>query len=259
MKLFIAATVFGLGAANIANEGQKMCLDIKTMCIDGSDKAGCKRQAAKDLTKGANLQMWKCNDKENQKFEIIDGRLHNTLTGLCVDIKAECADGSNEPKCKRQSLDDIKDEANVQLWTCRKDDPEGFNSSSYGNQKFDLMKDGSFSNSRTGFCLTAHKGEGDATNGANVHINKCGKMDGPGEDPADQVFYWKAVVEANDFTRLVEVGETVQLPAPAATWSPAAFSAMAVGACASAALAAVAVVRSLRPSTERLPMTNECE
>lgn len=259
MKLFVAATVFGLGAANVANERLKMCLDIKAPCKDGSDKAGCERVAGKDLKKGANLQMWECHGKDNQKFEIIDGRLHNTLTGLCVDIKALCTNGKDEAGCKRQSLDDIKDEANVQLWTCRKDDKAGFASASYGNQKFDLMKDGTFSNSRTGFCLTSHKGESDETNGANVHINKCGAMDGPGEDPADQVYYWKAEVETDDFTRLVEVGETVQLPAPAATWSPAAFSAMAVGACASAALAAVAVVRSLRPTTERLPMTNECE
>lgn len=259
MKLFIAATVFGLGAANVANERLKMCLDIKAPCTDGSDKKGCERVKGKDLKKGANLQMWECHGKDNQKFEIIDGRLHNTLTGLCVDIKAMCTNGKDEPGCKRQSLDDIKDEANVQLWTCRKDDKEGFASASYGNQKFDLMKDGSFSNSRTGFCLTAHKGEGDETNGANVHINKCGAMNGEGEHPGDQLYYWKATVETTDFTRLVEVGETIQLPAPAATWSPAAFSAMAVGACASAALAAVAVVRSLRPTTEQLPMTNGCE
>merc|ERR1712109_364815 len=129
--------------------------------------------------------------------------------------------------------------ANVQLWTCRKDNKEGFASPSYGNQKFDLMKDGTFSNSRTGFCLTAHKGEGDETNGANVHINKCGSM--PAGKEGDQVFFWKAVIGDADFTRLVEVRDSVQLPATAATGSPAAFTAMAAGACASLVLVAVAV------------------
>jgi len=129
-------------------------LDIKAPCEDGSDTKGCKRKAASELTAGANLQMWTCHGKDNQKFEIIDGRLHNTLTGLCVDIKAECEGGGDKAGCKRQSLDDIKDEANIQLWTCRKDDAKGFASSSYGNQKFDLLKSGTFSNSRTGFCLT---------------------------------------------------------------------------------------------------------
>jgi len=256
-KLFVAATVLGLGAANVANERHKMCLDIKAPCEDGSDTKGCKRVAASKLTKGANLQMWECHGKDNQKFEIIDGRLHNTLTGLCVDIKALCEDGTDTAKCKRQSLDDIKDEANVQLWTCRKDNKEGFASPSYGNQKFDLMKDGTFSNSRTGFCLTAHKGEGDETNGANVHINKCGSM--PAGKEGDQVFFWKAEIGDADFTRLVEVRDSVQLPATAAMGSPAAFTAMAAGACASLVLVAVAVVRSRRAATAELPITDGCE
>jgi len=257
MKWFIAASIFGLGVANVANERHKKCLDIKASCEDGSDTKGCKRKAASELTAGANLQMWTCHGKDNQKFEIIDGRLHNTLTGLCVDIKAECEGGGDKAGCKRQSLDDIKDEANIQLWTCRKDDAKGFASSSYGNQKFDLLKSGTFSNNRTGFCLTAHKGDVDDTNGANVHINKCGAMTGANEDPADQFFYWKAVVENGDFTRLMEVRDTVQLPAE--NGSPVAFTAMAIGAFASIVMAAVAVVRSRRSAKQELPMTDEYE
>jgi len=253
VKLFIAATVFRLGAANLANEAHQGCLDIKTLCKDGSDTAGCKRQAPSELKKGANLQMWACHGKDNQKFEIFDGRLRNVATGLCVDIKAECKDGTDTKGCKRQTLDDIQDEANVQLWTCREDNAEGFKSASYGNQKFDLMKTGTLNNSRTGFCLTAHVGEGKGTNGANVHINKCGAVDSAG----DQIFYWKAEVESSDFTRLMEVRDTVLLPA--ASGSPAAFTAMAVGACASVVMAAVAVMRSRRSAKEELPVTTGYE
>merc|ERR1712241_1617119 len=99
-----------------------------------------------------------------------------------MGIKAECASGKEEAGCKRQKLGDIKDEANVQLYTCRKDDAAGFASSSYGNQKFDLMKDGTFRNEATNFCLTAHKvgtNGADETNGANVHVNKCGDVEDP--------------------------------------------------------------------------------
>lgn len=258
MRALVASVVLGLGAANVANERLKNCLDIKAPCEDGSDTAGCKRKKASELTKGANLQMWECHGKENQQFEIIDGRLHNTLTGLCVDIKAMCEDGSDKAGCKRQSLDAIKDEANVQLWTCRKDDAKGFESPSYGNQKFNLMKNGTFANEKTSFCLTAHKGDGDDTNGANVHINKCGAMTGAGEDPKDQVFYWKADIESSDFTRLMEVSESVQLPTPT-TGSQASFTMIAMGACASAVLAAVAVMRSRRSTSSDLPMTAGCE
>jgi len=253
MKLFIATTVFGLGAANLANPRHQKCLDIKAPCVDGSDSAGCDRKAASELEAGANLQMWECHGKDNQKFEIFDGRLRNVATNLCVDIKALCKDGTDTAGCKRQSLDAIQDEANVQLWTCRKDDAKGFASASYGNQKFDLMKTGVLNNSRTTFCLTAHVGEGDATNGANVHINKCGAVDQAG----DQIFFWKAEVESSEFTRLVEVRDTVLLPA--ASGSPAAFTAMAVGACASVVMAAVAVVRSRRSAKEELPVTNGYE
>jgi len=265
MKLFIAASMFGLGAANIAAPSHKKCLDIKAPCKSGKEEKGCDRVAPKDIEKGANLQMWDCHDEANQVFELIDGRLHNELTGLCIDIQAPCADGSKTPGCKRQALKDIKDEANVQLWTCRKDDAAGFASSSYGNQKFDLMKDGTMRNEATNFCLTAHKvcpgGDktkcADETNGASVHVNKCGDV----EDPGDQTFIFKATIDpAKDFTRLVEVQDFVQLPSPTADGSPAAFTAMAVGACASAVLAVVAFFRSTRSATATdLPMTNGYE
>lgn len=254
MKLFIAASLLGLGAANIANIAEKACLDIKAMCKDGSDKKGCERRKAEDLTKGANLQMWQCHNEDNQQFELIDGRLHNTLTKLCIDIKANCVDKKGMPVeektgCQRQALKDIKEDANVQLWTCRKDDAAGKASRSYGNQKFDLMKDGTFRNEATNLCLTVDKSKKDKVNGANVKVEKCKE----GND--DQSFIFKPTVDVKkDFTRLVEVQDSSQLQAPAANGSHAAFSAMAVGACASVLLAAVAVFRSKHSTPEALPM-----
>eukprot|EP00419_Tripos_fusus_P055815 CAMPEP_0172797902 /NCGR_PEP_ID=MMETSP1075-20121228/735_1 /TAXON_ID=2916 /ORGANISM="Ceratium fusus, Strain PA161109" /LENGTH=250 /DNA_ID=CAMNT_0013635231 /DNA_START=63 /DNA_END=815 /DNA_ORIENTATION=+ len=249
MKLVIAAAVFGLGAANIANPEHKTCLDIKAMCKDGSDKAGCERQEAKDLKKGANLQMWNCHDKKNQLFELKNGRWHNTLTGLCIDIKADCVDGKEKAGCKRQALEDIKDDANVQLWTCREDNEKGFASSSYGNQKFDLMNDGTIRNEATNLCLTVDESKKEKANGANVKVATC-KTDDP-----NQLFIFRSEIDATKpFTRLVEVQDATQLRAPTANGSPAAFAALAVGACASVVLAAVAFIRSRRSTSEAIYM-----
>jgi len=82
-------------------------------------------------------------------------------------------------------------------------------------------------------------------------------MTGANEDPADQFFYWKAIVENGDFTRLMEVRDIVQLPAE--NGSPVASTAMAIGAFASIVMAAVAVVRSRRSAKQELPMTDEYE
>lgn len=250
MKLIIAAAMFGFGAANIASPEHKTCLDIKALCKDGSDKAGCKRQEAKDIEKGANLQMWKCHDKKNQLFELINGRWHNTLTGLCIDIKADCVDGKEKAGCKRQALKDIKEKANVQLWTCRKDDEEGFKSNSYGNQKFDLMNDGTIRNEATNFCLTVLEAEKkDEANGANVRVEKCRNND------KNQIFVFRSEADAaKAFTRLVEVQDGTQLRAPTTSGSTAAFAAVAMGACASAVLAALAFIRSRRSTSEAIPM-----
>jgi hypothetical protein len=247
MKLVIAAAVFGLGAANIVSPEHKTCLDIKALCKDGSDKAGCERQGPNDLKKGANLQMWKCHDKKNQLFELMNGRWHNTLTGLCIDIQANCADGSNHAGCKRQALEDIKEHANVQLWTCREDNAEGFKSSSYGNQKFDLMNDGTIKNEATNLCLTVDESKKDEANGANVKVATC-------KGDPNQLFVFRSEIDSAKITRLVEVQDVTQLRAPTANGSPAAFAAMAVGACASVVLAAVAFIRSRRSTSEGIPM-----
>jgi len=185
---------------------------------------------------------------KNQLFELMNGRWHNTLTGLCIDIQANCADGSNHAGCKRQALEDIKEHANVQLWTCREDNAEGFKSSSYGNQKFDLMNDGTIKNEATNLCLTVDETKKDAANGANVKVATCKK------DP-NQLFVFRSEIDAEKaFTRLVEVQDATQLRAPTANGSPAAFAAMAVGACASVVLAAVAFIRSRRSTSEAISM-----
>jgi len=249
MKFMIAAAVFGLGAANIASPKHKTCLDIKAPCKDGSDKAGCKRKEAKDIKKGANLQMWKCHGEDNQLFELINGRWHNTLTSLCIDIKADCVGGEEKPGCKRQKLKDIKEKANVQLWTCRKDDEEGFKSNSYGNQKFDLMNDGTIRNEATNFCLTVDAEKKDEANGENVRVEKCKEND------ANQIFVFRSKADAaKPFTRLVEVQDGTQLRPPTKNGSTAAFAVVAMGACGSAVLAAVAFFRSRRSTSEAIPM-----
>merc|ERR1719195_1132523 len=122
------------------------------MCADGSDKKGCEREKSKDLKKGAGLHMWPCHNDENQNFEIIAGRIKNKAAGraaehaeLCIDIKAKCKNGKEEDGCERQSVKELKEDAEIQLWTCRNDKAdEGQKSNSYGNQKWDLLGNGYF-------------------------------------------------------------------------------------------------------------------
>jgi len=173
MKGLVASSLFTVGAANILwNAEYNRSVDIKIMCVDGTDTPGCDRQEPESLTKGANLQLWDCQNDANQNFEIVGGRLRNTLTGLCLDIKSMCLDGSDTAGCERQSVSNLTVDANVQLWTCRSDDAAGRNSSSYGNQKWDFLSDGTIKNVATGLCLTAGGGKTE-TSGRNLHVHTC--------------------------------------------------------------------------------------
>jgi len=178
----IAVTVlFGAAAGmNIVNPSTGKCLDLYRPCKGGKEKKGCERVAAKDLKKGANLQMYKCNAGENQQFEILDnGRIRNPLTKLCIDMQAPCKDGSDKPDCKRVANKDIEKLANIQLWTCHED--TGKLSASYGNQKWHVKENGLFKNEGSGLCLDAqaHTVDGkrvDATkikDMANVQAYSC--------------------------------------------------------------------------------------
>jgi len=229
------------------------CLDIKAPCKDGEERAKCPRKEGKELEKGTNIQTWKCHGEDNQAFEFVNGRIKNAVTGLCLDIKADCKDGSNTAGCKRESVDDIKkkDSANVQLWTCREDTAKGLASASYGNQKFDFTLDGTLKNELTGFCLTAHEGK-TATDGTNVEVHKCDDA-----NVADHM-QW-------NYCKSGECIPTV--PAPSRLYSdvgsvPVTKSSMPMAAAAAAAMcvagvaAAVAVVRSRRP-TLAIPLVME--
>merc|ERR1711933_57287 len=84
------------------------CIDIKAPCKDGKETAKCPRLEGKELKKGTNIQMWKCHGEDNQAFEFVNGRIRNPPTGLCLDIKADCKDGSDKADCERESVEDIK-------------------------------------------------------------------------------------------------------------------------------------------------------
>jgi hypothetical protein len=226
----------GTGDGHAADE----CIDIKAPCKDGKETAKCPRLEGKELQKGTNIQMWKCHGEDNQAFEFVNGRIRNAPTGLCLDIKADCKDGSDKAACERESVEDIKkkDSANVQLWTCRKDDANGFASKSYGNQKFDFKLDGTLKNELTGFCLTAHEGAS-ATNGMNVEVHKCDDAEVANHMQWD---YFAAAAAAP--ARLYSDSGPLLAPKSSRPMVVAAVAAM----CVAGVTAAVAVVRSRRPA-----------
>merc|ERR1711933_684550 len=54
------------------------CIDIKAPCKDGKETAKCPGLEGKELTKGTNIQMWKCHGEDNQAFEFVNGRIRCT-------------------------------------------------------------------------------------------------------------------------------------------------------------------------------------
>jgi len=157
---------------NIVNRKSKMCLDLHAPCIDGSSDADCQRMTPESLTKGTNLQLFECNGKKNQEFELISsGRIRNPLTGLCIDIMAPCKDHFREP-CERVSVTELKKEANIQLYTCHKDDTTVL-SNSYGNQKWNF-ESGQMRNWLSNLCLEPKlDANGKMVAEANIHADTC--------------------------------------------------------------------------------------
>jgi len=219
------------------------CIDVKAPCKDGNERANCARKEGKELKKGTNIQMWKCHGEDNQAFEFVNGRIRNSPTGLCIDIKAMCKDGSDKAGCERESVEDIKkkDSANVQLWTCREDTEEGMKSKSYGNQKFDFTLAGTLKNELTGFCLTAHEGK-TATNGTNVEVHKCDDAEVAQNMQWDYCASGECLPPAPE--RLYSDVGSVAAPKSSMPLAVAAAAAM----CVAGVAAAVAVVRSRRPA-----------
>lgn len=160
------------------NPATAKCVDLHAPCEDGSETSGCARKKGKDLEKGTNLQTWECHGEENQEWTYLDnGRLQNPVTGLCIDIKAPCKDPEqdDDPKCERVAVGDLKDKANIQMWTCHEDDPEdGEKSASYGNQKWVVTEDGMLKNTGSGLCLVTV----DTDKETNVQVGKCGDYPG---------------------------------------------------------------------------------
>lgn len=135
---------------NLVNRASGKCLDLFAPCVDGSTMKDCARTPARDLREGANLQLFECQGGHNQQFEFLsNGRLRNPLTGLCIDIQAPCLDDLRTP-CQRINVGDITNHANIQLWTCHRDD--GLLSNSYGNQKW-TFKGGELRNEGSDLCL----------------------------------------------------------------------------------------------------------
>jgi len=303
MQRVAAVALFGLAAANnVVSPYTKKCLDIKAMCAEcdddaplddeekGCDRKGCDRQEPSTMEKGARMHMWTCHNDENQNFELIGGRAKNKAAGrsseddaeLCIDIKAMCADcdpsvdlkdaekGCDRGGCKRQTLDQIKadaeagGEAEIQLWTCRDDTS---NSSSFGNQKWDLLGNGVWKNEGTGLCLVAHHDDAesgaDATNGAKVHVHEC--PDDSADDLAEFVFDFETGDLAEESEGNASEGRLRALrrqfsvgakAVSARASSPVPLVGAAAGALALAA-AAAAAIRSRRSTSENeLPLTS---
>jgi len=169
--LFAACGAYGAGALNLVNRKSGMCLDLHAPCLDGSTDEGCQRVGFEHLKKGTNLQLFKCHGKKNQEFELTtNGRIRNPLTDLCLDIMAPCKDHMRTP-CERVAVTELKEKANVQLYTCHED--AGVLSNSYGNQKWNFQA-GQLRNWLSNLCLEPMlDSEGNMVPMANIHADTC--------------------------------------------------------------------------------------
>jgi len=167
----LVVSVATAGAMKVVNRESRLCLDLHAPCVDGSSDAECERVELDTLKKGTNLQLYECNDKKNQEFELTSsGRLRNPLTDLCLDIVAPCKDRFRTP-CERVAVADLKQEANIQLYTCHED--EGVLSNSFGNQKWNF-EDGQMRNWLSDLCLDPKQdSKGKLITGANVQADTC--------------------------------------------------------------------------------------
>lgn len=170
--LLVAASCGAVFGFNVMNPANGKCLDLHAPCEDGTETPGCKRKHGKELEKGTNLQTWDCHGEPNQEFELAGhGRLKNPATGLCIDILAPCQDGSDDPHCARMAVKDLKEEQNIQMWTCHDEDEHVSNS--LGNQMWTMTEKGELKNTGSGLCLVTIDDPDNGT-ATNVEVNTCG-------------------------------------------------------------------------------------
>jgi len=167
----LALSMATAGAMNVVNRESRLCLDLHAPCVHGSNQVDCERVELDSLKKGTNLQLFECNGKKNQDFELTtSGRLRNPLRDLCLDIMAPCTDHFRTP-CERVAVADLEKQANIQLYTCHED--EGVLSNSFGNQKWNF-EDGQLRNWLSNLCLDpVLDSKGKLVQGANVHADTC--------------------------------------------------------------------------------------
>jgi len=135
---------------NLVNRKSKLCLDLHAPCVDGSEDENCQRMPVESLKKGTNLQLYRCNGKPNQEFELLaNSRIRNPFTDLCIDIMAPCKDHFRTP-CERLPVSELEGQANIQLYTCHED--KGVLSNSYGNQMWNFQG-GQLKNHQSNLCL----------------------------------------------------------------------------------------------------------
>lgn len=167
----LAAGLALAAGLNLVNRKSKMCLDLHAPCIDGSEDKSCQRMPVDALKAGTNLQLFACNGKSNQEFEMMaNGRMRNPYTDLCLDIMAPCKDHFRNP-CERESVSELKKQANIQLYTCHTD--TGVLSNSYGNQLWNFEA-GQLRNPISNLCLQPKLDtDGKMMNMSNIWAETC--------------------------------------------------------------------------------------
>merc|ERR1740139_2190602 len=112
----------------------------------------CDRIPAGELQEGTQLQLFTCNGKPNQDFELTSnrsGRVRNPFTGLCLEIVVPCRDHEKTPPCKRLHISELGGVATVQISTCHND--SNAVSDSDGSQLWDFQ-DGFLKNEDANLC-----------------------------------------------------------------------------------------------------------
>jgi len=122
-QVFIIASLVTTAFGNIVSPGLGKCLDLHAKLVDG------KRQTLEDMEKEdvINVQLYKCHNKHNQGFEIVDGIMKSKSLGKCVTAAGDTADATQ----------------NVELAECDGTD----------NQKWDLIAENYAKHKKSGKCM----------------------------------------------------------------------------------------------------------
>jgi len=130
--------------------------------LKSKDTGKCLDVSGWDKKNGANVHLWKCTGKQNQRWDIYEnGIVKSRMNGKCLDVSGATKAGKNGQ--------------NVHMWDCH-----GLN-----NQRWRFVNDLMISDARGSHNWCMEVGGWNKKDGANVNIWQCGN------GQANQTWYAK--------------------------------------------------------------------